>query len=375
MIGSLPWLKPDWSPDYFEEFDYIGLPIWFRADCVKGLDLNDDFSTLKKSLLMSMPSNSIDHIPLPLIDDRGCISPYSKIEPVPGVADEIPLFSTYPKVSIIIPTRDGLDYLSTCISTLASKTHWPEYELIVVDNQSSDPDCLEYLNEIAKDPCIQVIPYDEPFNFSALNNYATEYAEGEYLLFLNNDIEVIQDEWLEQMMKHAVREGVGCVGSKLYYPDMRVQHAGVVIGFGGGADHAFKLCQPDENGYMNRLVTTQNYSAVTGACLLVKKQIFNGISGFNEDLAVAFNDIDFCLKVMKAGYRNVWTPHARLIHHESVSRGHDFTPEKAKRFNEELNYLQSVWHTENWHDPAYNPHLSLCRHDFAVGKERSMLDL
>jgi len=239
------------------------------------------------------------------------------------------------------------------------------YEVIVVDNESDEPDCLEYLATINKLPNIKVINYNHPFNFSALNNFAVKQAQGKYVLLLNNDTEVLAKNWLHELLRYAEKVGVGCVGAKLFYPTGQIQHGGVVMGYGGGADHAFKMSARGDAGYMNRLITPQNYSAVTAACLLVSKSIYLQLGGLDETLEVAFNDVDFCLKVREAGYRNVWLPTAQLIHHESPTRGLDISPIKKARFDSELSKIKARWVNYIKADPAYHPALALNRHDFA----------
>jgi len=206
-----------------------------------------------------------------------------------------------------------------------------------------------------------------PFNYSAINNFASRAAGGELFCFLNNDIEVIDQSWLSEMVSHAIRPEIGAVGAMLLYPDNRIQHAGVLLGPGGVANHAFCGHHRECHGYFNRARLVQNYSAVTGACMLVRKQVFNQVGGFNEqDLPIAFNDVDFCLRVRKAGYRNLWTPFARLYHHESASRGSDNTPEKQARFAREVDYMRQKWGPLLDDDPAYNPNFALTIPPFAL---------
>jgi len=206
----------------------------------------------------------------------------------------------------------------------------------------------------------------EPFNFSRLNNAAAREANGTVLAFVNNDIEITREDWLDEMVALALRPETGCVGAKLLYPDGRLQHAGVVIGLGGVAGHGHRFVRGDEAGYLGRLRATHEVSAVTAACLVIRRSVFDAVGGFDEELAVAFNDVDFCLKVRAAGYRNLWTPFAELIHHESVSRGRDLTPAKAKRFAEEYAAMQRRWGGQLLGDPYYSPHLTYDREDFSL---------
>jgi len=270
-----------------------------------------------------------------------------------------------PLVSIVIPTRNGQDILRQCLDSIA-QTSYPHYEIIVVDNGSDDPAALDLLTQREQEGQIRVLRDASPFNFSALNNRAVrEAARGEFVLLMNNDIEIIHPEWLDEMVGPAMEPGVGCVGARLWYPDGRLQHAGVVL-VCGVAGHAHKFLRKGQHGYMGRAVLAQDFVAVTAACLLVRRSIFEEVNGLDESLAVAFNDVDFCLRVHQAGYRNHWTPHAELVHHESVSRGYEDTPEKQRRFKGEIEILQSRWSELLKHDPCYSPNLTADAEDFTL---------
>jgi glycosyltransferase involved in cell wall biosynthesis len=272
-----------------------------------------------------------------------------------------------PLVSIIIPTRNGLALLQRCIESLLEKTRYPHFEIIVVDNDSDDPATLAYLDRQAEAGRIRVVAYPEPFNFSAINNYAVTHCQGELLAFLNNDLEVISEDWLGEMVSHAVRPETGAVGARLWYPDDRLQHAGVVLGLGGVAGHAMKYLPRVDKGYNARAVLVQDYSAVTAACLVVRREIFDQVEGFDEaHLGVAFNDVDLCLRILELGYRNLWTPFAEFYHHESASRGLEDTPEKQARFGAEIDYMKKRWGPSLQRDPAYNPNLTHAREDFSL---------
>lgn len=275
-----------------------------------------------------------------------------------------------PMVSLIIPTRDMVNILRVAVESILKKTTYENYEIIIIDNGSEKAETLRWFEEIqALDARVQVLRDNSPFNYSRLNNRAVEMAKGDVLGLVNNDVEVISPDWLTEMVSLAIRDDVGCVGAKLYYPDDTVQHAGVVIGMGGVAAHTHSRFQRDDTGYFMRLCSRQEYSAVTAACLLVRKDIFYEVDGLNEDeLTVAFNDVDFCLKVGAAGYRNVWTPYAELYHYESISRGYEDTPEKLARFKREVTYMKETWATDKFRDPAYNANLSLSRLDFSIGE-------
>ena len=285
-----------------------------------------------------------------------------EVRPVRGNHWQIvyPLPKKPPLVSIIIPTHNAAALLRTCVASIFARTDYAPYEIVIVNNRSDDPETLALFDELREEPNVCVIDYDAPFNFSALNNFAVRQARGDVLCLLNNDIEVITGRWLEEMVSHALRPEIGAVGAMLYYPNLTVQHAGAVLGLGGVANHAFLNHAHGTEGYMNRARLAQNYSAVTGACLAIRREVFEQAGGFNEtDLPIAFNDIDFCLRVRAAGYRNLWTPFAELIHHESASRGKEDTPEKQARFDREVAYMRRTWGPMLDHDPAYNLNLAL----------------
>ncbi|QIA64448.1 glycosyltransferase [Vibrio astriarenae] len=272
-----------------------------------------------------------------------------------------------PLVSLIMPTYNGYAITKQAIDSIIEKSDYRNFEILLVDNNSDDPQALAYFDEIDKHEQVRVLRYPHPFNFSAINNFAAKHAKGEVLGFINNDIEVINPEWLTEMVSQAVREDVGCVGAMLYYPNDTIQHAGVITGIGGVAGHSHKYFKRGEHGYFSRLHLVQNLSAVTAACLLVRKSIFEQVDGLNEQhLAIAFNDVDFCLKVQAAGYRNLWTPYAELYHHESITRGAEDNPEKVERFNKEMNYMKNTWKTHLNVDPCYSRNLSTTREDFSL---------
>jgi len=273
-----------------------------------------------------------------------------------------------PLVSLIIPTKDRVDLLKMCIGSILKKTDYDAFEIIIVNNQSQQSETMKYLREIVRDKRIRVLDYDNSFNFSAINNYAVQHANGSVIGLVNNDIEVINGDWLTEMVSHVIRPGVGAVGAKLYYPDDTIQHAGVIIGFEGVAGHAYRGHGAKFTGQAGRASLTQSLSAVTGACLFVRKQVYEEVGGLDESLKVAFNDIDFCLRIRQAGYRNIWTPFAELYHHESLSRGHEDTPEKQERFQSEIMFMKTRWADELDHDPAYNPNLSLVGDAFSLAR-------
>ncbi|MGU3775860.1 glycosyltransferase family 2 protein [Burkholderia metallica] len=275
-----------------------------------------------------------------------------------------PLPEKAPLVSLIIPTRNGFALLSRCVNSIIEKTCYRAFEIIIVDNGSDDPETLDYMERLAIDHGVRIHRDDRPFNYSALNNQAVELARGEFVALVNNDVEIIDGDWLDEVMGHALRPEVGVVGVKLLFSNGTVQHAGVIVGLSGCADHLHRGLGRDEPGYLARAVTTQSLSAVTGACLVVRRSLYRQLGGLNErDLAVAFNDVDFCLRVRQAGYTVVWTPYAVLYHHESATRGRDDTEEKMARATREIEYMRDHWHDLIANDPAYNPNLSLDRFD------------
>lgn len=271
-----------------------------------------------------------------------------------------------PRVSLIIPTRDKLELLRPCVQSILEKTEYPDYEILIVDNQSSEPETLAYFEEVSRDARVRVLHYDAPFNYSAINNYAANMASGDIIGLINNDIEVIDGDWLQIMALEAVRAGVGAVGAMLLYPNDTIQHAGVVLGLQGVAAHVYCGQPHGIEGQMGRARLMQAMSAVTAACLLVRKSVFDSVGGLDEQLKVAFNDIDFCLRVREAGYHNVWTPFAVLYHHESASRGYEDTPEKRQRFEGEVKFMFERWGDLLRADPTYNPNLSLTGEPFTL---------
>ena len=272
-----------------------------------------------------------------------------------------------PLVSLIIPTKNAQKLVKQCVESILGKTTYPNYEIIIVDNASDDEQAVTYFKQLANGHSnIRVIRDDRPFNYSQLNNNAVEHANGELIGLINNDIEVISPDWLSEMVGIALQKDVGAVGAKLYYSNDTVQHAGVVLGIGGVAGHAFKRACRDAFGYFGRAKLISAYSAVTAACLIVRKSIFLEVGGLDEvNLTVAFNDVDFCLKVKQAGYRNVWTPYAEMYHYESISRGAEDTPIKKARFKREIDFMRQRWEGIILNDPAYNPNLALDFEDFS----------
>jgi GT2 family glycosyltransferase len=276
-----------------------------------------------------------------------------------------PCPSPEPLVSIIIPTRDRADLLGMCLDTLIDLTTYSNYEVIIVDNGSVEKKTEQLFARLPADR-FRVIRDDTPFNFSALNNGGASAARGSLLCLMNNDIEILSPDWLQEMVSFATRADVGCVGARLWYPDGRLQHGGVVLGIGGVAGHAHKYLLRGHSGYFGRAILHQAYSAVTAACLLLRREVFEQVGGLDEQLAIAFNDVDFCLRVRDAGYRNVWTPYAEMVHHESASRGEEDNPEKIARFGREIAFVEARWGEQLRTDPAYNPNLTLVHEDYSL---------
>lgn len=274
-----------------------------------------------------------------------------------------------PKISIIIPNKDHVEDLRRCITSIIEKSTYDNYEIIVVENNSETREIFAYYEELANNPAVKIITYKGDFNYSAINNLGVSEASGEYVLLLNNDIQIITVNWMEELLMYAQRPDVGAVGAKLYYPDKTIQHAGVVIGLGAHrtAGHVHYRQKRENLGYMGRLCYAQNMSAVTGACLLVKKALYEEAGGLDESFAVSLNDVDFCLKLRRLGYLNVFTPFAEAYHYESASRGSDMTGEAAARYNAESARFREKWKAElEAGDPYYNPNFSLDKSDFSL---------
>lgn len=273
-----------------------------------------------------------------------------------------------PKISIIMPNKDSVNLLKKCIGSILDKTSYKNYEIIIVENNSKDKEIFRYYEQLtAAHKNVRVAVWDKAFNYSAVNNFGVSRAQSGLILLLNNDMEVINPDWMDRMAEHFCRKEVGAVGAKLYYPDNTIQHAGVIVGLGGVAGHSHKHRSRDSFGYFGRLVLTQNLSAVTAACLMMRKEIFDEIGGFDERYALAFNDVDLCMRIREKGHLIVWTPYAELYHHESVSRGDENTPEKLARFNGEIRIFRKKWmHFIDEGDSYYNPNLTISTEDFTI---------
>ncbi|MCQ8850419.1 glycosyltransferase family 2 protein [Alteromonas stellipolaris] len=400
-----PHFKPDWNPDLLLSQNYICHPAVYKTSLLKkiggfrvGVEGSQDHDLLLRATA-NLSREEVVHLPFILyhwrvIENSTASNASAKSYTTDAGIEALKYFlsqskqnasvekgkypNTYkinwslpteqPLVSLIIPTRDGYDILKQCLESIYDKTTYDNFEIIVVDNQTSCEKTLGLFNDYsdAKNN-FSVLKWDKPFNYSAINNFAVSQAKGEVVGLVNNDIEVINGDWLTEMVSHALRPEIGCVGAKLYYPNDTIQHAGVVLGIGGVAGHSHKYFHKSEPGYFTRLHLVQNMSAVTAACLVVRKSVFEEVGGLNEkDLTVAFNDVDFCLKVHTAGYRNLFTPWAELYHHESISRGEEDTPEKIQRFNKESTYMKEQWGDLLKADPAYNKNLSSKHENFSL---------
>jgi GT2 family glycosyltransferase len=269
-------------------------------------------------------------------------------------------------VSVIVPTRDHGDDVDRCLTSLFAKAGYDRLEVVVLDNGSTDRASLEVFDRWSREPHVKILRYDVPFNFSRINNYAVAHTTGEYLLLLNNDTEAKSEGFVAAMVEQAQRPSIGAVGALLLYPDDTIQHAGVVIGLGGVAGHSHKNFPLGSNGYNNMLKAINNYSAVTGACLMMRRNVFDEVGGFDEELTVSFNDVDLCLKVIRAGYRIVCLPHVQLYHFESRSRGHDVGTLKIARSLSEQRKMRERWAGIIAHDPCYSANLTLDHEDYSI---------
>lgn len=384
-----PYFKSDWNPDLFYNQNYLAPCIsYHRKHVIKCGGFQGDVQQLEYDLtlrlLETIKAQQIQHVPKVLYHQArqpdSSLSPKTLQVSIPALQAHLartqtnvtiansdstpphllyPLPNVPPLVSVIIPTRDRYELLQPLVDDLHHATDYPNLEIIIIDNGSQAKQTLAYLAQLGQEAHIRVIREESPFNYAQLNNLAVEHAQGEILALLNNDLRVIHPDWLTVMVRHALRSEVGAVGAKLFYPDDTVQHAGVVLGLGGVAGHIHQFLPKVVAGYYHKTQLVQNYSAVTAACMVLRQAVYQKVGGMDAtNLAVAFNDVDLCLRIRQQGYRIVWTPHARLYHLESVSRGGDNNPQKYHRFQQELRYMQRRWHTHTTLDPFYNPNLS-----------------
>lgn len=401
-----PYLKCDWNPDLFLSHNFVSHLSVFKTNLLQELGGFRNYYAeacqydLILRVIECIEFKHIQHIPHILYHKRiqrisdnmqmvgvkpnACtavemvISEYLQrqnktaqvIESynIPGTFRiQYSLPNILPLVSIIIPTNNKLELLRVCVGSILTKTNYANFEIIIIDNQCNDIDTLEYLESLQLKSLAHILKYPHPFNYSAINNFAVTHAKGELICLLNNDVEVINESWLTEMVSHAIRPEVGAVGSKLWYSDNTLQHAGVIVGIYGVAGHAHKRLARNESGYFGKPYLIQNVSAVTGACIVMRKEVFNTVGGLNDtDLTVAYSDIDLCLKITSLGLRIVWTPFAELYHDESSSRGREDTVEKQARYAKEIAYMQQHWNSRSFYDPAYNPNLTLETTNFAL---------
>jgi GT2 family glycosyltransferase len=398
-----PHFKTDWNQDLFYCYNLIGHLGVYRTEIVRkiggfriGFEGSQDYDLALRFIEQTNPER-IRHIPHVLyhwmahdlstafsIDAKSYAVEASRTALIShferkGLAVEVapafnysyhrviyPIPLSPPLVSLIIPIKNSYTLLKSCVGGILNRTEYPNIELIIMDNESDDSKILGYFEELGIDPKIRAFRFNGPFNYSAINNEAVRNSRGQIVGFLNNDLDVISPGWLREMVSHALRPDVGAVGCKLIYKDGRVQHAGVILGVGGVAGHAHKYFNRESKGYFSRLQLIQNYSAVTGACMLMRRAVFDEVGGFDEkNLKIAYNDVDLCLRVREAGYLIVWTPYAELYHLESASRGYQDTPEEQSRLLNEANYMKSRWGRTLLNDPYYNPNLTLDREDFS----------
>lgn len=392
-----PYFKPDFNPDLLRSQNFVDHLAVFRISLARNLggwrsafDGSQDYDFVLR-FTERLPVENIAHIPHVLyhwravpgslaIDasaknyaatrSRQALAEHlQRMEINAEVTSEYPHLSIHrvvypltvePLVSIIIPTKDGVDILRQCMDGILNKTDYSNFEVIIVNNQSEKPETQAYFEELLRDKRVRIIDYDHPFNYSRINNIAVKESNGSILALLNNDLEVINRDWLREMVSHAVRPEIGAVGARLFYPDGTVQHAGVLLGYKGRAGHMYRYAPKHWLGYWARAVLIQNLTAVTAACLVLRKDVYESVGGFDEEnFTITFNDVDLCLRIHEKGYRNLYTPYAELYHHESKTRG-------LMAFQSEEDYFSERWKSHIQNDTAYNPNLSLESEDFSL---------
>lgn len=363
-----PHFKPEWNPELLRYHDYVTGASIVRVDAAELRAMLSQGTVADLAVKATADAALDEVVRLPYVLHHRRVRPVPRVPAASALWDGHMAKADAPKVTVIVPTRNRLDLLRTCIDGLAH-TDYPSMEVIVVDNGSDDPATLAYL--AALDPArVRVLRDDGPFNFSRLNNRAAQLATGELLCLLNNDIEVLSGDWLGIMASQAMRPEVGAVGARLLYSDGRIQHAGVVLGICGGAAHAHRLLRPEAEGYFRRHALPQFVSAVTAACLVVRRESFEAVGGLDEEIfAVAFNDVDLCMRLNQQGWQSLYEPRATLVHHESVSRGLDRDPVGAARLAGELAALKSRWGTgdmERQVDHFHHPQLSRYSERFSL---------
>lgn len=386
---QLPWFKGNWNPELLYAQDYISRLALYRLSTIQALfssylypTVDETLYALSLHITAKIPAGSLLHIPFILYHKKERRSPdYRQVlqdfmathyperdvhypqKNTPHV--QYPLPSPLPSVTIIIPTKDNAYYLNHAVTSILNLTDYPHYRILIIDHESTNPHLLTLFAHWKSHPRIEVLPYRGSFNFSAINNVAVTHIKSDLVCFMNDDTEVITPGWLREMASHAIRPDVGAVGSKLLFANGRLQHAGVILGVSAIASHYFYGLKDDENSYHNRAQLTQEVSAVTAACMLMRRELFQQLGGFDaEQLAVTFNDVDLCLRLRKHGYRILYTPFALLYHAESSSRGADSSPAKQQRFAREAAVMKKRWNTLLHNDPFYSPNLNLHKGDF-----------
>jgi GT2 family glycosyltransferase len=398
-----PYFKPDWDPELFLGQNYLNHLSVYRRSLVEavggfreGFEGSQDYDLALRVIERTSPDR-IRHLPFVLYHwriqpgaatlsstqlgrateaARRAVAEHLERTGSPAkvaiAADRFqriihPLPEPPPLVSLLVPTRDAVGLVRQCLDGLLHGTDYPNLEVLILDNDSCNSETLAYFEEVQRDPRVRVLPQPGPFNFSAINNAGAAVARGSVIGFINNDIKVIGRGWLREMVAHALRPEVGAVGAKLRYGDDTIQHGGVILGIGGVGGHAHRRVPADEPGRFSRLMLVQSFSAVTAACLVMRKALFEQVGGFDaEHLAVAFNDVDLCLKLRARGLGVVWTPHAELYHLESVSRGGDLDADKRNRFRAESLHMRETWGPVLDADPFYNPNLTLHAMDYGL---------
>ncbi|MGE3153732.1 MAG: glycosyltransferase [Nitrospiraceae bacterium] len=392
------YFKPDWNPDLFLGQNYISHLGVYRASlleriggCRPGYGGGEDYDLNLRIIEETVPER-ISHIPFVLYHRRTILGSLDREDGTNGAA-RLALLSHFerkklsvndikescssshrvvysvpsdaPLVSLIIPTKDKVELLRSCVDGILNRTNYDKIEVIIVDNQSEETETLDYFAELQQAPRVRILRYDGAYNFSAINNMAVHEASGVVVGLINNDIEVIAPDWLREMVGHALRPEIGAVGAKLYFPDGSIQHAGVVLGIQGVAGHAFRRQPREAPGYHGRMQVAQDVSAVTAACLVMRRSVYLELGGLNEvELPIAFNDVDLCIRLRERGYRILWTPYAELYHLESATRMPDDSRKRRSSFAREVAYMKARWGDVLTKDPFYSPNLSLDDHDF-----------
>lgn len=390
-----PQFKPDWNYEYLLSYNYVQNLVLFRKKEILEIGgFNEDAGSyviyeVLIRLSEKVKKENVKHVPQVLyhslaskkIEDwERCVSILNKhlakkkqiLEVKKGyiphtfkVIYKLP--SPPPLVSIIIPTKDKHNFLKTCIYSILNKTTYSNYEIIILDNGSRQKETLEFFNEISKIENIRILRLDIPFNFSKFVNIGVSYSRGLYIILLNNDTEVVTEDWIESLISYACQDYVGAVGAKLLYPDGTIQHAGVIVGLHGVADHAFKGLDGNSYGYMFRAILPQDLLAVTAACMMFRKEVFEKVGGFDESFPVNFNDTDFCLKLIEKGFRVIYNPYVILYHHEHATRGETMMePSMLKQAQKERKKFVKRWKKYILNDPFYNPNLNRYKNDFSI---------